>query len=1558
MTVTEESTEGVVNSLRDQLRQGSPKKLEQLGVELLSAFMEQPFYIARGGFQHGADGGTAGMNDRHMRVECKRYADTTPIDDRELRGEIDDALIRNPALETWILVATRPVDETTREKLLLKSEEVGIPIVVFDWTCTNGDMPDLAALCAYSPSIVQAIYGNESGELAHALASTASDRWALMRESLNLACIGLPSIKRAADQNIETIWTSESEAKSQFAQNIAIGACNSRIERSAISNKFEAWFEQPVKEPAVVIGDEGVGKTWAVIQWVKQKLGDLPITLLIPSSAFCEIRDLTPPGIHDFLARELSHLAGVRSKDFWRRRLGRMLNAASHESPCLLLMIDGMNQDPSFQWVRLLQILQGEHFSGVRVIVTSQRHFFSQDLNQLRGLASLPKVICVEPYDITPSGELDQMLQMHEMVRADLADDVVPLARNPRMFPLVIRFREQMATQGDITPLRLLWAYGQDELGLRVGRAFTDSEWQEWLHTLAKSIHSKNQSLIDNTPQVPTFSISDLSNSVSVQHRSASENLRRLNEIVNGTWMEPIPGSATKYRPRAEIIALAFGLGIIERLLMVDEGDAASELSSLIDPVRASSSTADALAAALSIAVAVVKSQRVITSITIELLHSQNATEAHLREIVSVAPAIPIALLDSMEHSSSRAHATARHWVLSAIRRIPETNHKAWNAVLCRLEIWAAVTDCPSPAERKRNDEVAQYRSNKLVETIGIDTPGMVEVLGVNVALRPFSEPYLGAEVARILQGRRLNCAMRIFKAAAISRTLGSSRSETWTGLKWLLIFDSRTRTETLSALSQMADEIMASTAESYIHKDVKARVAALLLWLPDDSAMDARALQINPPSSAVFNYDTDYLDDPVASYFALERRHLDAVLSDDRLTFKQKSQRLKKLLADPTFCVPDGIVAASEKATRQFPVSRLSQGRFYTAEEHEFDELEVPAARFSPVGLTKLCRRRLRDLGKRHGQSLHWASVKAPEYLLVARNAELKAVRIARQKYDLAIENEEQLARSHLLQIEIPFLHPYDQLCAMAAEERAWLSIQLLECTKPCSPEEIDMYIKHTGLTSSRSVEVLFNHLARHETNISADAFETLFPFSQTEASRNHRVIAFMALTNCAPERFGKCLIEVGWTVQVHQSIYEMDSGSLALLAASKSNSLNNLASKVAPWRLLHEACLRADHSSFASAADSISKALTTTGRQDDPPPVIISVEAADRFSRTSFDEKGKEEDDPVKAFDETYQLEKWNRLQDRGRSYVSETRKRGAILYHVNFSVDEVRLLVLQCATSVDAWLNGMEAETAEFRARVNNASSFFLALCQALLEIGSERGATLWRYLDSSMPIRIIGQGGVREHIHVLFRVSTSPPVDVLRDDLFSIRRNVTEKHYFDIVVAALANGATDWLNGKVSSDESSGSCWRLKRAVMMRGMMDLPSVNNLEWPAGREMDDVTRAAMLMRNRQALAYYWWERYLSEESLSDAFAAWTLFIANADRRCWIWLSDVLESCRERNSRSNWQLKMCHFEANRTMLNKAVRDQEEKGTQLMAQQLWGLKSPATLLDMELVEGN
>ena len=87
------------DALRNVLqKEKDASKLEYLAAALIGRLIGVVVSVSKAGFQHGADAGSAGRQGRHLRVECKKYADSSKLSDRELQGEIDDALRFDPAL--------------------------------------------------------------------------------------------------------------------------------------------------------------------------------------------------------------------------------------------------------------------------------------------------------------------------------------------------------------------------------------------------------------------------------------------------------------------------------------------------------------------------------------------------------------------------------------------------------------------------------------------------------------------------------------------------------------------------------------------------------------------------------------------------------------------------------------------------------------------------------------------------------------------------------------------------------------------------------------------------------------------------------------------------------------------------------------------------------------------------------------------------------------------------------------------------------------------------------------------------------------------------------------------------------------------------------------------------------------------------------------------------------------------------------------------------------------------------------------------------------------------
>ena len=144
----------------------------------------------------------------------KKYSDTSHLGERELLGEIDQALERDQALEAWILVTTRIVPEQLRQSLVQKGESVGVPIVIIDWA--NHGIAPLAALCAFAPDVVEEQFSKKAREASCALQSILGQAIEWLRRDLQSWYLGYDALRKLSHLCLDEIWNSPSESKAKL----------------------------------------------------------------------------------------------------------------------------------------------------------------------------------------------------------------------------------------------------------------------------------------------------------------------------------------------------------------------------------------------------------------------------------------------------------------------------------------------------------------------------------------------------------------------------------------------------------------------------------------------------------------------------------------------------------------------------------------------------------------------------------------------------------------------------------------------------------------------------------------------------------------------------------------------------------------------------------------------------------------------------------------------------------------------------------------------------------------------------------------------------------------------------------------------------------------------------------------------------------------------------------------------------------------------------------------------------------------------------------------------
>ncbi len=289
-----ETTENRLSKLKTILQEDlTPRAFERLTAALLSELLGLTIAIAKSGFQHGGDAGPGGRQGRRFRIETKRYADETSLSDRELLGEIDHAVKNDPAIGAWFLTATRSAPEQPEQDLLRKSDALGLPVAVIDWKPDG--FPALAALCTSAPHVIETMVSKEAGDLARSLASEGEDALSSLRRDLASWNLGFERLRALSLERLTTIWTTPRTSMAALGQDAAGGHHPGTIRRQRSFAALSAWWNDRAMAdaPAAVVGWEGVGKTWAALDWLTDRQAKMPIVLVVPSSAVAGIASVS-----------------------------------------------------------------------------------------------------------------------------------------------------------------------------------------------------------------------------------------------------------------------------------------------------------------------------------------------------------------------------------------------------------------------------------------------------------------------------------------------------------------------------------------------------------------------------------------------------------------------------------------------------------------------------------------------------------------------------------------------------------------------------------------------------------------------------------------------------------------------------------------------------------------------------------------------------------------------------------------------------------------------------------------------------------------------------------------------------------------------------------------------------------------------------------------------------------------------------------------------------------------------------------------------------------------
>jgi len=552
------------------------------------------FGLAKSGPQGGSDVRSLGLNLFEVALEAKRYGADTVLKVDALKAKLFETWNSENGTDLWILAATRAISATDNEELTLAGEALGITVLILDWPPEPMQLPDLAVLCAEAETALNQHLGGlaDVSEIVTAIRAHPNHLAAAgrLRSRLIAPDIGYAAATRAMKQWMLGGLASHRNAASRLGGkfNNVLDPHRGRIPRPRYEAQLDQWFA--AGEPCVLLGDEGLGKTWLFLSWWQARTEaetDLPMTIFVPA------KEVGQESLDALIARLLEKHLGHGSVGFWQRRIAQWLKLRP-DGPQILLMIDGLNQHwQKRDWADLLQLAFDDQWNSRISILMSCWPDHWNDLQKLASLTPRPSEITVERFD---DSELDELLGAHGLRRENFSTAMLELMKVPRLSALAIARQQDLIASGDITPERLAVEDWKHRIELRGSQlALSDAEFQCFVAELGTQFRSS----IDGTVLTRQNVFERLGRD---SGKERSDLLSTVAELISGQWLVPT-GQAHQFRVNPELVPFALGLALVHQLKPTSSDAAANVIiAEQIDPFSGQSLGVHILRAAVTAA--------------------------------------------------------------------------------------------------------------------------------------------------------------------------------------------------------------------------------------------------------------------------------------------------------------------------------------------------------------------------------------------------------------------------------------------------------------------------------------------------------------------------------------------------------------------------------------------------------------------------------------------------------------------------------------------------------------------------------------------------------------------------------------------------------------------------------------------------------------------------------------------------------------------------------------------------------------------------------------------
>lgn len=1473
--------------------------------------------------QRGRDGDSA-FDGGATYFEGKRYAKSpsaAEIAAKLLSLASDDA----GQVDLWILGATCEVAALTMKDAATFTTVHGIGIAKLDWS--NNDLGSLLVAIASYPQTSKDFIQDRLGKTKHAAlvpsALAAIDHFAahtdlsIRRASLQRALstedAGLGHAKSLNRAWMLRHFSTRALAKAEFGQFLSPldttrMTAAPRPQQAALLSAFEG---KPNAAIYVVLGDEGVGKSWlSANTWLQATQPSLVI--VCPADELLSAKATVD--FERFLIDKLIHQTGWNSSDRailrWQRRFRGWRANPAPENVRLTLVVDGINQPRKADWARWLDRAALELQSLGGCVVVSSRNMHWSDISR-----SLTVTITTIPLVKWSLAEVQSLLTTRGIDPTKVSEPVLETLRNPRIFGIAIDLlqADEVEELGQLTVGRLMFEHmrkAQDTGAAPMSAA----EFANFLKQLGTDVIERH-----NQQETDDLRLFDASQRA------------ELNDVASCRFFSSVPGEYLGYEIKQEGLNLALALYLISALEaeVRNKRNPIDRLADILEPIAALDEAASVVFLATQVACLQDNTPAVRAALLEHFTTLQNPPNDQIEAFSHLARSATASFLVAAAnvYSSSAHHANA-DWLFESLlanRDLPQVWAEVSEAVKRWLSMYSlapermmfkrsgrdTVEEVTEERER-RSAEIRKavseltpteraYLETHLNETKAWDFDNLLKVAFYLLAGKPLAEfaPYL----------------VRFAFSDALGPAIYASDKEFRQLVKFNRVDWAQTRAALLRELQQL-EPANTSKVGKWARVDVLRATGAL------DDAHQAEEL---------------------AEWLTRDREKHEG--------WSRVEEYCATDPCDPASVKPDNVAETSEKY-RALDVATLVNSMSHGPNDHFFNDARAGVTRFQIEDAIHVHRALADNVLERASLPRRQGVLALRRHSAVLSKEQVGKFLSAGQDVDVIYkaadrtDKDRWLTAQYSMLISIPHLSGKDQLDALADIQAETVLLETLDSVKPAAEADTErtlLRVFQEGRPNAQACVLAAVHYAGSK--LTAEGIDVVSSLTRSEES----IVRGQALGVAAFSRDRgalKAVADSDWDARNLSSpsgAYERWYGSSAILEAAKAGFLTVeaaldrmhldhygfAAQYLGPVAALAvvpriEAALR--RALGYTGASSLPDMETTIPALSDPGPPLVSLSTPPPVDpKARFDQWGE----TAEQFDE--------RQERAGKSYkqfVKVLTFADAHLILADVTYDGLEALASADPQGVERWLTLM-LEAGDDQVRYLHQLALQIAVVLTKRGV-TDANALLKRVLDTAPTIRRVqGAAKVDSDALLLWR-----SYDVVA--IGEVCRQRLRNRHSDADIAAEVLAAYRHNRGKVVDqvvDEllATGRPADTCHALMLAGFSDEGDhagsvIASFEGAPGWFIGTAQREAKAAYERNQWSRAWYRQMLTSSSPKEFWQPSILLEKIVDARFDIW--------RDMGVGSET------FEAFQPTVDAAIKSRIQKWQKKRADKLYGDTAP------------